>query len=72
MFTSILPISHLQDIFIPIVSVNFYFLDVPVKELSYPLNHNEQWKQLTLLMKRNIKTESIKIEVTIVKCLKCV
>ncbi|XKL64884.1 hypothetical protein PGB90_004970 [Kerria lacca] len=46
--------------------------DVPVKELSYPLNHNEQWKQLTLLMKRNIKTESIKIEVTIVKCLKCV
>lgn len=38
--------------------------EIPVKELNFPLCLNDQWKQLMLLMKRNKKEESIKMEVS--------
>ncbi|XP_065201839.1 pseudouridylate synthase 7 homolog isoform X2 [Planococcus citri] len=36
----------------------------PVKELTYPITSDDQWRQLTLLLKRGRKDETIKIEVT--------
>ncbi len=40
-----------------------FVTEKPVEELNYPIDSDEQWKQLTLLVKRNIKSESIRIEV---------